>query len=827
MSWGCVENRFDPLMLGRLKVRIVGIHTNNKTILPTEDLPWATVLQPVTSAAMSGIGHAPVGPVEGSWVAVQFLDEEQQYPIVIGTIAGIPGLKSSTENAEFYTVEEDNVSTLPENVLTDSQGVPVTDSQGTPILTGNDSSAKYLGQMTKDQYDKMKSKIAQIESGGRSTVENQLGYIGTYQFGTPALEDLGYLKKGTFAKNKSNSAMNDPNNWTGKNGITSKEMFKNNAAEQEIAMDGYLKINYKRISSQGVDVTNVPPEKMAGLLGAAHNQGSGAVKKMLSGSVTADGNGMTTTKYFKDVHAAVGGTTNENPTYQNIYDTAIDKGKPAVAPGKSPYDVSSSPQVVNKKRPPSVGFTDPNNKYPKPEYKAEPDTSRLSRGQRLNRTIVGERTAHKIPSISVANSSVTWKEPDPAYNAKYPFNHVFESESGHTMEFDDTPGSERIAMAHAVGTYSEIDNLGNHSSRIKGSRVVVVDENELLYVQGSGHVCVDGDLSVIVNKTLQLQINSKCNVHVIGDCALQVDGKMDTYVKGNMNTVVDGNYYVNVKGATNIKSTGSLNVNAASKLSLRSEDQVGIDGFQVHLNSGKADTAQTQSFAAQTFSPTIKQPQPISYEESRSVDMEDTVEARKEAMETPAAPVTTTPQPVNPAVPKTVTTECDFVGQLDPSTQLSTNFTIGSLCRGSSGIFPFGSGQHNFSDMQIACNMKKLALNVIEPIFDKFSSYGPVINSCIRKASGTKTASGNISQHEKGQAVDLGFSKIRGDRPAFVQLAKEILEAGIPYDQFLLEYRDNGSIWIHISYADSLRKQVLTLNNDKTVGQGIILVSKK
>ena len=34
---GVVENRNDPLRLGRCQVRIVGLHTEDKTVLPTKD----------------------------------------------------------------------------------------------------------------------------------------------------------------------------------------------------------------------------------------------------------------------------------------------------------------------------------------------------------------------------------------------------------------------------------------------------------------------------------------------------------------------------------------------------------------------------------------------------------------------------------------------------------------------------------------------------------------------------------------------------------------------------------------------------------------------
>ena len=62
---GVVEDRNDPEQLGRLKVRIYSVHTNDKSAIPTEDLPWAMVLNPITSASLSGVGRSPTGIVEG------------------------------------------------------------------------------------------------------------------------------------------------------------------------------------------------------------------------------------------------------------------------------------------------------------------------------------------------------------------------------------------------------------------------------------------------------------------------------------------------------------------------------------------------------------------------------------------------------------------------------------------------------------------------------------------------------------------------------------------------------------------------------------------
>ena len=94
--YGVVESREDPKQLGRLKVRIVGLHTEDKVQLPTSDLPWATVL--THDGSNSGFGTTPSFFVEGTWVLCCFFDKDRQEPYVLGGLPGIPDTLGNPNN---------------------------------------------------------------------------------------------------------------------------------------------------------------------------------------------------------------------------------------------------------------------------------------------------------------------------------------------------------------------------------------------------------------------------------------------------------------------------------------------------------------------------------------------------------------------------------------------------------------------------------------------------------------------------------------------------------------------------------------------------------
>ena len=330
---GVVEDRNDPEKTGRVRVRILGVHTDNKTLLPTADLPWCMVVLPITASGISGVGQSPLGLLEGSWVFGYFKDGHmQQEPVILGSLPGYP-LELANTSKGFY----------------DPAGI----------------------------YPRFKDE----PDVNRLAVNNE---------DRPALSLL---------------------------------------------------------LRQSTRITGVP---------------------------TAD---------YNTQELADGNTTE-------------------------------------------------------------------------------------------GSDGTTWNQPEIPYQASYPYNHTYESESGHIREFDDTPGHQRIYEAHRTGTSYEIDKDGNKIDIIKGDHYTLTSANNLHYIQGNSDVTISGRHKIYLNKDGQLNnhydiqvgpnaniniqvdngdinlntINGRVNVNSGGDYNLKVGGNMNVDVRGNYTETIETNKTQNVTG---------------------------------------------------------------------------------------------------------------------------------------------------------------------------------------------------------------------------------------------------------------------------------------
>ena len=93
---GKVVSDLDPEHLGRVQVRVYGIHSQNQDDLPNSHLPWAQCLIPTTEGGISGIGnHAKIQT--GAVVFGFFMDGRScQIPFILGSIHHIEKYETTT-----------------------------------------------------------------------------------------------------------------------------------------------------------------------------------------------------------------------------------------------------------------------------------------------------------------------------------------------------------------------------------------------------------------------------------------------------------------------------------------------------------------------------------------------------------------------------------------------------------------------------------------------------------------------------------------------------------------------------------------------------------
>jgi phage gp45-like len=172
------------------------------------------------------------------------------------------------------------------------------------------------------------------------------------------------------------------------------------------------------------------------------------------------------------------------------------------------------------------------NSYPK--ILDEPSTSRIARNDAntITKTFIQERKDNCVKNVPTANSNSTWDEPETKYGTVYPYNNVKETESGHILEFDDTPEKERIHLAHRNGSFQEWFPDGDKVEKITKNNYEIIMGNDSVYIMGSCNVTVQGSAQVYVKK----------------DALLKIDGNVQVAVGGNYTETVGGTYTVNSGG---------------------------------------------------------------------------------------------------------------------------------------------------------------------------------------------------------------------------------------------------------------------------------------
>ena len=256
------------------------------------------------------------------------------------------------------------------------------------------------------------------------------------------------------------------------------------------------------------------------------------------------------------------------------------------------------------------GFYDPNSRlnengeptgvsvYPK-EF-AEPDTNRLAVNdlEKEHSSLTARKAARleNIPTADfdeispniTASDTDNWSQPAITYNAVYPYNHVFESESGHIREYDDSftideNGNRinhyRIHERHTSGTSYEIDTAGNRIDLNMASYFNITEKDNKHFIKGDSDITIDGRHKVYINKSgtadnnYDIQVGPNANVNIqVDNGNLNVvtkEGKFNFDVGSDMNINVGGNYNLNVQGSETKTVEGSTTHNTTGSTTIR------------------------------------------------------------------------------------------------------------------------------------------------------------------------------------------------------------------------------------------------------------------
>lgn len=598
--YGVVEDRQDPYQIGRVKVRCFGHHTGNKIDLPTEDLPWAQVMLPVTSAGISGIGQTPLGLVEGSHVFGFFRDgEDRQEPVVMGSMPGYPAELADTEKG-FYDPNGEYpryINSPDTNQLATMQDYSFNPSltQHASIIADN-ANVKNFQNIGTAVVEPMQLASAFISKGGGSFFglvadiitsavgqvigANVLGSVGSTLNGftesanqlVDSVSDAGtsFLKNnvGLSVDEISQSAVNFSSTVAGKVraqievpslpsasaltsaglkqvGLTDTGQFKldviNPATMQtlfEDAAETELLNNY-----------NAAKERVDAGLGVV----AGSVSTVIDPTVLGVRGALGTLETTEAQSSAIDGF---NTQLQNIGGSAA-QGSLITVTDKVTGVVTSTVEDIGQDSITAAKTVlgDQGISIPQKATVNKDGIAKL-----MNNFIGGNKDSWSMPTM-------------PDVSDSYPKRHVYETESGHVKIYDDNENNRLIMERHASGTRYDIRDDGSKVDHIISDHIIGVEGTSYTNIKEDQIVTLNGRYKIYVNKDETRDNNYDIVVGANANINIQVDrGDMNINVlDGRINANCSDNFNMIVGGDTNIITQGDYTVNAGGKVTMQGD----------------------------------------------------------------------------------------------------------------------------------------------------------------------------------------------------------------------------------------------------------------
>lgn len=240
-------------------------------------------------------------------------------------------------------------------------------------------------------------------------------------------------------------------------------------------------------------------------------------------------------------------------------------------------------------------------RYPLEPFLNEPSTPRLARNEGIESTIISKKNSSLSSAESASHessgvgsdfpvASEAFVEPSSAYAAKYPYNHVYESESGHVVEIDDTPKAERMHWYHRSGTSKEIHPNGKQVTKIVDDGYEFTEKSHYHGIKESADFSAGMQFKVKAGSVININSGSDTNVDVGNNHNLLVKGDQNTKVSKNCYTVIKGDCRILVEGNLYIASEGDIKIKAKGDILMDAENIISTANGICAMNAGQAVT---------------------------------------------------------------------------------------------------------------------------------------------------------------------------------------------------------------------------------------------
>jgi hypothetical protein len=246
----------------------------------------------------------------------------------------------------------------------------------------------------------------------------------------------------------------------------------------------------------------------------------------------------------------------------------------------------------------------PISRYPLEHQLKESVASRLARNENTEQTLVARKKGGVLTSATATHAALgvgtdqpsdgeAMGEPETPYAAQYPYNHVYESESGHVIEYDDTPLAERLHFFHRSGTFKEVHPDGKQVDKAVNDRFDLSLGNSNYISDKSVNVTAKEVLRALGAQEVTIESGGVLNEDSGADRNLNVGGNANTKVGENVYTVVEGDVRILIKGDLNVAVEGDIKVKAKGDLLMEGKEvKIEARGSNV-IKAGKIVTTQS------------------------------------------------------------------------------------------------------------------------------------------------------------------------------------------------------------------------------------------